>query len=191
MTYVRAEFQEAAVEHIVRRLADPAGSRRVLLADEVGLGKTVVARGVIERLLERRRRPLTVVYLCSNAEIAEQNRQKLDPEGGVPIGRVTELALRSKERVSQLRLFSFTPGTSLKDGTGLEGAPPPDVPAESNVSPASVEARLARVLSLRSGAGSMAFEDLAPRTPVRLRSASFAPVANQPRRSLASEKLWL
>lgn len=118
-TLRRAQFQEAAVRHIMSRFKDPAGSKRVLLADEVGLGKTVVARGVIERLLEHRRNPLTVIYLCSNSEIAEQNRTKLDPDSPAPVGRVTELAIESKTR-DDLRLYSFTPGTSLKDGTGLE-----------------------------------------------------------------------
>lgn len=119
-TLKRARFQEAAVRHIVGRFEDPAGSKRVLLADEVGLGKTVVARGVIEKLQERRRKPLTVIYLCSNAEIAEQNRTKLDPESGTPVGRVTELALEARAQQSALRLYSFTPGTSLRDGTGME-----------------------------------------------------------------------
>lgn len=114
-----AQFQEAAVQHIVERLRDKDGSRRMLLADEVGLGKTVVARGVIEKLLERRRNPLTVIYLCSNAEIAEQNRTKLDPNSRKPIGRVTELALERRDGDGHLLLYSFTPGTSLKEGTGL------------------------------------------------------------------------
>src|SRR5689334_21479321 len=104
----RAQFQEAAVEHIVARLKDRTGkaSRRMLLADEVGLGKTVVARGVIERLLKGRRTPLTVVYLCSNSEIAEQNRVKLDPSSGTPVGRVTELALVARTNDAELNLYS-------------------------------------------------------------------------------------
>lgn len=114
-----AQFQEAAVEHIVSRIRDKTGSQRMLLADEVGLGKTIVARGVIERLLERRRLPLTVIYLCSNAEIAEQNRTKLDPTGGRSVGRVTELALDRPGETPELLLYSFTPGTSLRGGTGL------------------------------------------------------------------------
>lgn len=111
-----AVFQRAAVRHIVQRLQ--RGSRRVLLADEVGLGKTIVARGVIEEMLRRRGERITVVYLCSNAEIAEQNRTKLDPQCRKPIGRVTELALKPKQP-KDLLLYSFTPGTSLKEGTGL------------------------------------------------------------------------
>jgi uncharacterized membrane protein YkvA (DUF1232 family) len=114
-----AQFQEAAVRHIVARVQDREGSRRMLLADEVGLGKTVVAQGVIQALLKGRRRPLTVIYLCSNAEIAEQNRTKLDPDSRKPLGRVTELAVSRTDLDAELLLYSFTPGTSLKQGTGL------------------------------------------------------------------------
>jgi len=48
---------------------------------------------VIQALLKRRKAPLTVIYLCSNAEIAEQNRTRLDPDSRKPMGRVTELAV--------------------------------------------------------------------------------------------------
>ena len=116
-----AAFQRAAVDHIVDRLRDRRGSKRFLLADEVGLGKTVVARGVIDRLTAGRTEPLKVVYLCSNGEIAQQNRTKLVDTGGITVGRVTELALRSSipsKRGSPVTLFAFTPGTSLSPGTG-------------------------------------------------------------------------
>jgi superfamily II DNA or RNA helicase len=88
-----AEFQQAAVTVICDRLLDRQGSRRFLLADEVGLGKTIVAGGVLEEW--QRRRPahdLVVVYLCSNAEIADQNRTKLTKESGEMISRITQLA---------------------------------------------------------------------------------------------------
>lgn len=114
-----AQFQAAAVRHIVSRLRDAAGSRRILLADEVGLGKTVVAQGVIQELTKRRRNPLVVIYLCSNAEIAEQNRVKLDPNSRKPIGRLSELAIEQSENDGGVLLYSFTPGTSLKEGTGM------------------------------------------------------------------------
>lgn len=116
-----AAFQRAAVDHIVARLKDTQGSRRFLLADEVGLGKTIVARDVIDRLAASRRgRPFTVVYLCSNAEISEQNRRKLADGGGHPVRRVTELADRRPPRSSDhVVLYAFTPNTSLKGGTGL------------------------------------------------------------------------
>jgi hypothetical protein len=118
-SFERARFQEAAVEQIFSRFRVKNGSKRMLLADEVGLGKTVVARGVIESLLKRRHTPLTVIYLCSNAQIAEQNRVKLDPESKQSIGRVTELALEDRMPSRRLILHSITPGTSLKGGTGL------------------------------------------------------------------------
>ena len=114
-----AEFQRAAVETICGRLTDAGGSRRFLLADEVGLGKTVVARGVIDELLRRRRgRELVVVYLCSNTEIADQNRTKLAPNAPPSLRRITQLAWSTKTS-DNLQLYSFTPGTSLSAGTGL------------------------------------------------------------------------
>ena len=114
-----AEFQSAAVETICDRLMDRGGSRRFLLADEVGLGKTVVARGVIEDILRRRRgKALVVVYLCSNSEIADQNRTKLAPKAAPSLRRITQLAW-SGSTADTLQLYSFTPGTSLSEGTGL------------------------------------------------------------------------
>ena len=47
-----AEFQSAGGSAIGRRIGS---SQTFLLADEVGLGKTVVARGVIDNLLRRHR----------------------------------------------------------------------------------------------------------------------------------------
>lgn len=47
-------FQRATVEHVFERLFgtdDPTD--RFLVADEVGLGKTMIARGVVAKLLER------------------------------------------------------------------------------------------------------------------------------------------
>jgi hypothetical protein len=114
-----AEFQQAAVDHIVTRLKDRRGSQRFLLADEVGLGKTFVARGVIDALVKGRRSPLKVIYLCSNSEIAEQNRPKLADDSGISVGRATELALHRVNPNSRIELFAFTPGTSLRGGTGM------------------------------------------------------------------------
>ena len=113
-----AEFQLAAVNTICDRLLDRSGSRRFLLADEVGLGKTIVAGGVLQELIRRRHRDLVVVYLCSNAEIADQNRRKLAPEAKRPIRRITQLAYDDRPK-GELKLYSFTPGTSLSEGTGL------------------------------------------------------------------------
>jgi hypothetical protein len=119
-----AEFQRAAVARIVARLRDAKGSHRFLLADEVGLGKTLVARGVVEEMrCHSKEAGFTVVYVCSNSEIAEQNRDKLCPEKGAASspGRLTLLSLQSstvnrRREDGQVQIFSFTPNTSLQIG---------------------------------------------------------------------------
>ena len=58
-------FQAATVDAACRTLADPGEPRRFLVADEVGLGKTVVARDIIRRLAQGRRAPLVVYYVTN------------------------------------------------------------------------------------------------------------------------------
>jgi uncharacterized membrane protein YkvA (DUF1232 family) len=118
------EFQKAAVDRIVHML-DSNNSGRYLLADEVGLGKTLIAQGVVQRLSERRKR-FTVVYLCSNLEIAAQNAEKLAPsdtQAKALKDRLTLMTLGiNQESHAALRIYSFTPGTSLELGrsTGIK-----------------------------------------------------------------------
>ena len=56
-------------------------TRRFLVADEVGLGKTLVARGVIAKaidlLWEKGVPRIDIIYICSNSNIASQNISKL------------------------------------------------------------------------------------------------------------------
>ena len=71
------KFQQNTVRHAVCALA-ANGSRKFLVADEVGLGKTKVARGVIQNFLaaqagEPDSGALTVLYLCANQQLAWQN----------------------------------------------------------------------------------------------------------------------
>lgn len=118
------DFQTAAVDRIVQMLGSNS-SGRFLLADEVGLGKTLIARGVVERLSEAKKK-FTVVYLCSNLEIAVQNAEKLAPNDSTskPLKERLTLMTLSMESAhrSGLRIFSFTPGTSLNLGrsTGIK-----------------------------------------------------------------------
>lgn len=55
-----------------------------MLADEVGLGKTFVAKQVINLVREWHKQEkddfFKVVYICSNANIADQNIEKLGVE---------------------------------------------------------------------------------------------------------------
>ena len=73
------DFQKATVERIDYLYRHD--QRRVLVSDEVGLGKTLIARGTVAKLAKLRRDEgddlVKVVYICSNAAIADQNLQKL------------------------------------------------------------------------------------------------------------------
>ena len=73
------DFQRATVERIDYLYRN--GQNRILVSDEVGLGKTLVARGTIAKFAKLRREEgddlVKVVYICSNATIAEQNLDKL------------------------------------------------------------------------------------------------------------------
>ena len=125
-------FQRATVEHVAARLlTDPDRVTQFLVADEVGLGKTMVARGVIARTIEAlqdRVARIDIVYICSNAAIARQNVKKLnvlgDGRANVLPTRLTMLALELARaggiRPRGVNFFSLTPGTSLdiKEGGG-------------------------------------------------------------------------
>jgi hypothetical protein len=73
------DFQRATVERIDQLYR--AGQRRILVSDEVGLGKTLIARGTVAKLATLRAEEgdklFKVVYVCSNAAIAGQNLNKL------------------------------------------------------------------------------------------------------------------
>ena len=73
------DFQQATVNRIDYLYRH--GQRRVLVSDEVGLGKTLIARGTVAKLAILRQEEgdnlVKVVYICSNAAIADQNLRKL------------------------------------------------------------------------------------------------------------------
>lgn len=85
------DFQIETVKSVIASFK-AGGSQRVLVADEVGLGKTIVAKGVIAELLKERLSnqppgkkiaPLRVTYICSNLTLADENRKKLAVFHGV------------------------------------------------------------------------------------------------------------
>ena len=115
-------FQEATIQAVLEVFRSGRRYRRYLVADEVGLGKTVVAQQVIQNLMKWRDRPLTVFYVCSNLSIAAQNRRKLveilpKDERNDAICHVDRLTLLagSDDRPThpKLRLYSLTPDTSI------------------------------------------------------------------------------
>lgn len=118
-------FQRDTVDHAFDRLwvADDRVDR-FLVADEVGLGKTLVAKGVAARAIEElwpTGQPITIVYICTNAQIARQNLHRLrDLTGGDQQGFADRLTLLPKTmgRTDRQRVnvISFTPGTSFRLG---------------------------------------------------------------------------
>ena len=73
------DFQRATVCRIDELFR--MGQNRVLVSDEVGLGKTLVASGTIAKFAKLRQEEgdnlVKVVYICSNSSIADQNLEKL------------------------------------------------------------------------------------------------------------------
>jgi len=124
------DFQRESVEYIFRRLyLDQDATRRFLLADEVGLGKTLVARGLIARVIDHlwdSTERVDVVYICSNADIARQNINKLNLTNQREFSlasRITLLPITLRElKQNKLNFVSFTPGTSfdLKSSLGTQ-----------------------------------------------------------------------
>ncbi|MGE2718459.1 helicase-related protein [Mycolicibacterium celeriflavum] len=125
-------FQRDAVEHVTDRLfRSRDSSGRFLIADETGLGKSVIARGVIASAIAELQDAehidrIDVVYICSSTDLAKQNLRRLNVTGDPHIGitsRLTLLALESRRFASnsevagkKVNLVSFTPGTSFEMG---------------------------------------------------------------------------
>ena len=116
-------FQRVTAEVALVTLTRKDGPRRFLVADEVGLGKTVVARTIISEMMKRRRRPLVVFYVSSNLNIAHQNRAKLlelleteeeQKAASAAADRLT-LAANPTNRPTheRLHLYTLTPDTSV------------------------------------------------------------------------------
>jgi hypothetical protein len=127
------DFQRLTVERVGSRMFDE-GARRFLVADEVGLGKTMIARGIVARTVAELQRAkvkrIDIVYVCSNQEIARQNLEKLRLPGYDDVAmpsRLTLLPLHlSRFNPKGVNFVSFTPGTSFdsasREGWALERA---------------------------------------------------------------------
>ena len=120
-------FQRRTVDHAFHRLFEAHdSSSRFLVADEVGLGKTLVARGIIAKAVEHlwdTTKRIDIIYICSNASIARTNLPKLQIGGSetrsLPATRLTMLATQLADtqlRARGLNFVSFTPSTSFKLG---------------------------------------------------------------------------
>jgi hypothetical protein len=121
------DFQRRTSEWAFERLFAPDSTNRFLVADEVGLGKTHVAKGVVAQAIDHLQqvgdRRHDIVYVCSNGAIARQNLRKLVPPGIEPIESVERLTMLPLTRLdygdrggSGVNLLAITPGTSLNFG---------------------------------------------------------------------------
>ena len=116
------EFQRLTVEHAFQRLYARGGSRKFLVADEAGLGKTLVATGVVAKAIDHLRgnNPpprVDVIYICSNQAIARQNIDRIKNRLGIETRalaeRITLLPHRLGSLDKSVNLIALTPGTSF------------------------------------------------------------------------------
>jgi len=123
-SFLPTAFQSCTVKKAIDELFEPnrTGPRRFLIADEVGLGKTIVAKHVINHLREQSGRKI-VIYVSSSLDITKQNRDKLaaNPNEIVHADRIN-LLYEQKPLNRNLQIISMTPGTSLNLGDGLGNA---------------------------------------------------------------------
>jgi hypothetical protein len=122
------DFQRRTAVWAFRRMFDDDDpALRFLVADEVGLGKTHVAKGVIAQVIDHLQSSgderHDIVYVCSNGAIARQNLRKLVPKGIEPLDDVERLTMLPQAKLNRggggssgINLLAITPGTSLKFG---------------------------------------------------------------------------
>ncbi|MEZ5001431.1 MAG: DEAD/DEAH box helicase [Chitinophagales bacterium] len=127
------DFQKATVIHVMEKMN--AGQQKFLIADEVGLGKTIVAKGILAKMYEQEysaTKEFKVIYICSNQALAKQNIEKLnfikedDPYSSSIIDynaqddRLTSLAYKPNKKKSKygLSIRALTPGTSFDTKRG-------------------------------------------------------------------------
>jgi hypothetical protein len=125
------DFQRATVDHVAHRFYHDDPTRRFLVADETGLGKSIVARGLIIRAVERLQSDdsverIDIVYVCSNIDIANQNLARLNITADKEVALTSRLTLLAKHSHQLKRsgtsgdkpinLIAFTPGTSFDKG---------------------------------------------------------------------------
>ncbi len=125
-------FQRRTVDYVFDRFYDTKNpANQFLVADEVGLGKTLVARGVIAKVIEHlwdKTKRIDILYICANQAIASQNLNRLNVLGRQALAlptRMTLVPLQLRGQCSlsanKVNFISLTPGTTfdLRSSTGV------------------------------------------------------------------------
>lgn len=124
------DFQRRTVNYVFDRFYGSGGTSRFLVADEVGLGKTLVARGIIAKTIEHLQaevpdKRIDVLYVCSNAAIASQNINRLKVSGAGDFAIATRLTYLPRQvhslRSNPVNFLSLTPGTAFEHARSRGG----------------------------------------------------------------------
>jgi len=114
------DFQQRTVNYVFQQFYGDKQQNRFLVADEVGLGKTMVARGIIAKAIEHLQDKvdrIDIIYICSNAAIAAQNIKRLNVSNETQFSHSTRLTLLPKQvrslRKNRINFISLTPNTAL------------------------------------------------------------------------------
>ena len=122
------DFQRITVEYVFKRFYGDDSTTRFLVADEVGLGKTLIARGIIAKTLEHLQDQVDrvdVIYICSNASIATQNVNRLNVSNTDGFSIATRLTYLPRQvrslRKNKVNFISLTPGTAFDHARSRRG----------------------------------------------------------------------
>lgn len=130
------DFQRATVDHVSGLFWNKKNSKkRILVSDEVGLGKTLIAKGIIAKLADKKIKEIKIkgknlnddkikiVYICSNAAIASQNIRKLQIMKGKTEVNNLRLSMQhlkiqqETEKNNFISMLTLTPATSFNGGS--------------------------------------------------------------------------
>jgi hypothetical protein len=116
------EFQKCTIDHIRKQFLQRGRfPKRFLVADEVGLGKTIIARHTISNVTAGKKQSVCL-YICSNLEIAKQNKFKLVKNANqiFTVDRINLLFEKPLPKTRDVHLLAITPETSifLRNGLG-------------------------------------------------------------------------
>ena len=108
------DFQKDTVCFAYKKLQE---NYRYLIADEVGLGKTMIAKGIIAKIfdeLKDNQKKIEIVYITSNQSIASQNIETLKIGNAETTSHRLTLHASMPKIIQKINFMSFTVGTSIE-----------------------------------------------------------------------------